>query len=115
MRIKAFVFLLVVVVSLGSGCRKKPAYSDIDVKATERPAPDSPPDGSAASTDSTAASPAESSAAPSPAPESLAAIPALPAPNQAAQVKIPWFVDTGKGEVKDLPSYPSSRRRNISY
>src|SRR5262249_55109538 len=38
-----------------------------------------------------------------------------PAPTTPAPVKAPWFLDTIKGEPKDLRNYPNSRRVSFSY
>jgi hypothetical protein len=86
---------------LGAACRRKAAYSDIDAnrssdsKPVEQTLPETNPapgaDPQASSNSTVAAS----------------------QPNAGA--RIPWFVDTVNGQVKDLPNYPNALRRNVSY
>jgi hypothetical protein len=35
--------------------------------------------------------------------------------SQSAPIKLPAFFDAQKGEIKDLPTYPSSTRLNVQY
>lgn len=99
-----FLCVLVLLLMIGAGCRKKPAYSDIEAKVTyeEKPAVG---EGSDAGTTVDSSSPATT--------QSLSPLP--PPTNAGSNTKVPTFVDTAKGAVKDLPNYPNARTRNVSY
>jgi hypothetical protein len=101
--------LLVAVLAFGAACRHKAAYSDVEVKTSSEEKPiEASGEGSAAT-----------SAAPAPTATQQDATTAGAETPQAAPaqtpIKVPWFVDTVNGEVKDLPNYPGSRKRNVSY
>jgi hypothetical protein len=78
---------------------KKPAYSDIQTDAEGR-AINQNSNGQAA-----ASSPELS--APQPQPSPAAAKP--------AEFKVPEFIDSNTGQIKDLPSYPHATRVSIQY
>jgi hypothetical protein len=95
-------FTFVIAMSAGA-CNHKPAYESANV-ATSR----SSDAGSASSTNpAEAAQPQSQPAEQSPPP---AAAPARP-----VEVKTPAFMDTTKGQARDLPNYPGATVQNISY
>jgi hypothetical protein len=95
-----WVVLAAIIVAAGA-CKHKPAYSDIDANKTSRNQNQN------GGTEATAAQPApgESPAAPASQPS--------PAAPQRPSFQSPSFLDATRGEIKDLPSYPSAQRVNV--
>lgn len=89
---------------------KKPAYSDIQTDAEGR-AINQNSNGQAAPPASEQAAPGSASSpelsAPQPQPSPAAAKP--------AEFKVPEFIDSNTGQIKDLPSYPQATRVSIQY
>lgn len=99
------------------GCARKPAYSNINVNASRasgetHASPEQPADSAVSGADPTGGSPA---APPDQVPGAAPAQPPPQEPTQPAAFKVPAFLDTQKGEVKDLPSYPEGQRVSIQY
>jgi hypothetical protein len=96
-----WLLLVWAVIAASAGCRHKPAYSDIDSNRTSRSQNQN--------------SEVQAEAAPSTGAESPAEAPsqAAPAPPQAQSFKDPRFMDHVKGDIKDLPNYPSAQRLNV--
>ena len=95
-----------------AGCRRKPAYSNINVNgsrgdAQSQASAQQPKDGESAATPA-AGQPADQ-------PAGTAAVPPQQPPAQPTTIKMPAFFDGQTGEVKDLPSYPKSQRMSIQY
>ncbi len=110
-----FIFVLLMGLSLSNaGCNNKPAYSDIKVEQPVK-------------ADSETAQPADKPADPvaevdkkAQAAESQPATPQPVQPNSAPstqpkQFEMPKFFDTAKGEIKDIPKYPTAQVSNMQY
>lgn len=89
--------LAAVLASICTGCAHKPAYSDLDVNKNSR--------NQNQSSGAQAASSATDVAQPQASPESAPAAP-------STKPTMPAFLDPS-GSIKDLPSYPRSRRTNV--
>ena len=88
--------------SLSVSCERKPAYSEIQTKDSQRNA----------SAEQRASSSAEQPA--TPAAGDTPANPEQPpeTPAKAVEVRIPAFIDERTGEFRDLPSFPKAYRTN---
>lgn len=95
------VGLLVTLAVTSTGCRHKPAYSDIDANKASR--------------NQNLNSETQAGAIPSPAAQPPAAGDAqpAPAPPQPPSFINPSFIDQAKGGIKDLPDYPRASRFNV--
>lgn len=115
---KLVSFLLACVIC-GSyiGCARKPAYSNINVNASRPDRADQSSSEQPAEATDSGADPTGASTAPAPGgvPEAAPAQPPQQKSSQQGAFKMPAFVDTQKGEVKDLPSYPGGQRLNVQY
>lgn len=103
------VCLFVMVMTLLTGCARKPAYSDIDANRGTVKESQNQPNASQA----TSASPSSEPSATAPAtssPASTASTTTTPPPP-----KRPSFLDETTGGVKDLPSYPGAQRVNVQF
>src|SRR6476619_4647364 len=95
--------LTVAVIAGFAGCGHKPAYSDIDAnRASTNQNQNAHAEGQANATAPVSTDPVASPEARQPSPE-----PTRPA------FKSPTFVDQATGGIKDLPSYPKSRRISV--
>ncbi|HXG65711.1 MAG TPA: hypothetical protein VNO70_11440 [Blastocatellia bacterium] len=99
----SLIVMALLVVGFG-GCKRKPAYSDIQTGQTQsnvnqnsNSQPVTPPDPATAS--------------PAQAAQPAGAPPQQPA---AQPFKMPAFVDQQTGNIKDLPAYPDAQRTNVS-
>src|SRR5713226_549894 len=94
-----WVLLAAAIVASGA-CRHKPAYSDIDANKTSKNQNQN------GESQATAAQPAPA--------EPLASPPSQPSPAapQRPSFQSPSFLDATRGEIKDLPNYPSAQRVN---
>lgn len=107
-----FVLFLLVCATLAApaGCKRKPAYSNINVNASrgEAQASAQQPSGDGSAAPNSAAAPAD---------QQSGAAPAQPqeGPTRPTAIKSPEFFNALTGEVKDLPSYPKSQRLTIQY
>lgn len=115
---KLVSFLLACVIcSSFIGCSRRPAYSNINVNGSrpsqaDQSSSEQPADGGASGADPTGGSTA---AAPGEVPAAGPAQPPQQNPSQQEAFKMPAFLDTQKGGVKDLPSYPAGQRLNVQY
>ncbi|HWP45223.1 MAG TPA: hypothetical protein VNO14_18420 [Blastocatellia bacterium] len=97
---KYFSLSIILLCLLAAGCGpRKPAYSDIQTDAEGRAV-------NSNDSEQTASQPEQSPAA--------QAQP-NPAPAQKAEFKMPEFIDTNTGQIKDLPSYPNATRVTQQY
>jgi hypothetical protein len=92
-----WVFMALVVVAASAGCRHKPAYSDIDANRSSRNA-----------NQNREVQPGTTPSAGSELPGGAAGE-AATSPPQVQSFKTPSFLDPGKSNIKDLPTYPRSR------
>ena len=90
--------VLAAIIVASSACKHKPAYSDIDTNKNSR---NQNQNGETQATGAPAEPPASPASQPSPA-----------APQRPA-FQSPSFLDASRGEIKDLPSYPSAQRVNV--
>ncbi|MEK6303051.1 MAG: hypothetical protein AABO41_20250 [Acidobacteriota bacterium] len=105
-----FFLLACAVIAAPAGCRRKPAYSNINVNASR-------PDAQAQTTAEQPKDDGSGTVNPggAPQPEGAAAAQPQPGPTRPPAIKLPAFFDAQTGEVKDLPSYPKSQRLSIQY
>jgi|SRR6185369_4784844 len=91
--LRGIALLIIVPILMSVACRNKPAYSEMDANKTAKV------ENSNSGEQASVTPPPESAPAPSP-------------PPQTRQFKPPTFLDTTNGSIKDLPSYPGSRKTN---
>jgi hypothetical protein len=94
--ILVFVFLML---GVASGCRRKPAYSEIDANRPRSSENRSGEDQASTGQPGAAQPPATS-------------VPQQPAAPPPPQFRTPSFIDDVKGDIKDLPLYPRGNRTN---
>lgn len=109
--------LVCVICSSLAGCTREPAYSNINVNASQpgradQSSPEQPGDVAASDADTTGGSTAP---APGVVPEGAPAQLPPEKPAQQDAFKMPSFLDTQNGQVKDLPSYPDGQRLSFQY
>ena len=101
------VSLIVIIITLSTGCAHKPAYTEVNanrgaIKENQNQA-----------NSTQAASPTPSSQPPATEPATASSEASASAPAPATLAKRPTFFDEAKGGVKDLPSYPGAYRVNV--
>lgn len=101
------VCLLVTVMTLWTGCARKPAYSEIDANRGTVKENQNQPNASQA------ASPGASSQPSATEPEATSPASTPSTPASAPTTKRPSFLDDATGGIKDIPSYPGAFRVNM--
>ncbi|MFY9610285.1 MAG: hypothetical protein WAU45_16930 [Blastocatellia bacterium] len=112
MRLVSFLLACAICGSVVGCARKPPAYSNINANASRPSGETQASSVDPASGADTGGSPA---APPDQTPGGAPAQPPSGGSTQPAPFKVPAFLDTQKGEVRDLPSYPSGQRLSIQY
>jgi hypothetical protein len=103
------VCLFVMVMTLLTGCARKPAYNEIDANRGTVKENQNQPNASQAASTSPSSEPSATEPATS-SPASSASTTTTPPPP-----KRPSFLDEATGGVKDLPSYPGAHRVNVQF